>query len=64
MFFFISCTHPVKTIYINKNLIEEKDNQNHSLLKSIEILAEMTRDDIERSSFYFDININLEKQNQ
>ena len=45
---------------IDKNLIEEKDNQNNSLLKSIEILAEMTRVDIERSDSYFDINLKLE----
>ena len=44
---------------VDKNLIEEADNQNNNLLKSIEILAEMTRADIERSSYYFDINIRL-----
>jgi len=46
---------------IDQNLIEEKDNQNNSLLKSIEILAEMTRADIERSSYYFDTNFKLER---
>ena len=49
---------------IDQNLIKEKDNQNNSLLKSIEILAEITRADIERSSYYFDINHKLETQNQ
>ena len=49
---------------MDQNLIEESNNQNNSLLKSIEILAEMTRADIERSSFYFDINLNLETQSQ
>ena len=49
---------------IDQNLIEESDNQNNSLLKSIEILAEMTRADIERSSYYFDINLKLETQSQ
>ena len=47
-----------------KNLIEENDNQNNTLLKSIEILAEMTRVDIERSSFYFDTNRKLEMKCQ
>ena len=47
---------------INQNLIKEANNQNNSLLKSIEILAEMTRADIERSSYYFDINLKLETQ--
>ena len=45
-------------------LIEESDNQNNTLLKSIEILAEMTRVDIDRSSYYFDINLKLETQCQ
>ena len=49
---------------IDQNLIKETDNQNNSLLKSIEILAEMTRSDIERSSYYFDINLKLETQSQ
>ena len=48
----------------DQNLIEESKNQNNSLLRSIEILAEMTRADIERSSYYFDINLKLETQNQ
>ena len=48
----------------NQNLIEESDNQNNSLIKSIEILAEMTRVDIDRSSYYFDINLKLETQSQ
>ena len=47
---------------IDQNKIKESDNQNNSLLKSIEILAEMTRADIERSSYYFDINFKLEIQ--
>ena len=47
---------------IDKNLIEENNNQNNSLKKSIEILAELTRVDIERSNFYFDINLKLETQ--
>ena len=38
----------------DQNPIEEYVNQNNSLLKSIEILAEITRTDIERSGFYFD----------
>ena len=45
-------------------LIEESDNQNNTLLKSIEILAEMTKADIERSSYYFDTNLKLETQSQ
>ena len=45
-------------------LIEESNNQNNTLLKSIEILAEMTRADIERSSYYFDINLKLETQSK
>ena len=49
---------------IDQNLIKEADNQNNSLLKSIEILSEMTRADIERSSYYFDINLKLETQSQ
>ena len=44
----------------DQNLIEESDNQNNSLINSIEILSEMTRADIERSSYYFDINLKLE----
>ena len=47
---------------INKNLIEDKKNQDNDLIRSIDILAEMTRVDIERSSFYFDINLKLETQ--
>ena len=46
----------------DQNLIKEADNQNNSLLKSIEILAEMTRADIERSSYYFNINLKSEAQ--
>ena len=49
---------------IDQNLIKETDNQNNSLLKSIEILAELTRADIESSSYYIDINLKLEKQSQ
>ena len=49
---------------INLKQIEENIDKNNSLLKSIEILAEMTRSDIERSSFYFDTNFKLEIQNQ
>ena len=49
---------------IDQNLIEESDNHNNSLLNSIEILAEMTRADIERSSYYFDINLKLEMQSK
>jgi len=45
------------------NLINENDKPNINLLKSIEILAEMTRANIERSSLYFDINSKLEIQN-
>ena len=45
-------------------LIEESNNQNNTLLKSIEILAEMTRADIGRSNYYFDINLKLETQSQ
>ena len=48
---------------INQDLIKETDNQNNSLLKSIEILAEITRDDIKRSSYYFDVSFKLEIQN-
>ena len=48
----------------DQNLIEESDKQNNSLIKSIEILAEMTRIDIERSSFYLDITLKLETQSQ
>ena len=48
----------------DQNLIEESDNQKNSLIKSIEILAEMTRIDIERSSYYLDINLKLETQSQ
>ena len=47
---------------MDQDLIKESDNQNNSLLRSIEILAEMTRADIERSSYYFDINLKLETQ--
>ena len=47
---------------ITQSLIKEKNNENITLLKTIEILAEMTRDDIERSSFYLDINSKLETQ--
>ena len=47
---------------MEKNLIEERNNQNKSLLESIEILAEMTRKDIERGSIHFDINLKLEMQ--
>jgi len=47
---------------INKNLIEDKKNQDNDLIRSIDILAEMTRVDIERSNFYFDINLKLETQ--
>jgi len=49
---------------IDQNLIEENENHNNSLIKSIEILAEMTRVDIDRSSYYFDINLKLETQSQ
>jgi len=49
---------------IDQNLIEKSDNQNNSLLESIEILAEMTRADIERSNNYFDINLKIETQSQ
>ena len=49
---------------IDQNQIKEADNQNNSLLKSIEILAEITRTDIERSSYDFDINLKLETQSQ
>ena len=49
---------------IDQNLIKESDNQNNSLLKSIEILAEMTRADIERSSYYFETNLKLETRSQ
>jgi len=49
---------------IDQNLIEENNNQNNNLLNSIEILANLTRTDIERSSLYFDINFKLETQNQ
>ena len=45
---------------LDQNLIEETHNQNNSLLRSIEILAEMTKVDIERSNFYFDIALKLE----
>ena len=48
---------------MDHNLIKESDNQNNSLLKSIEILAEMTRVDIERSSYYFDIDLKLKTKN-
>ena len=48
----------------DQNLIEEINNQNNCLLKSIEILAEITRADIERSSYYNDINLKLETQSQ
>ena len=48
----------------DQNLIEETDNQNNSLLRSIEILAEMTRADIKRSSYDSDINLKLETQSQ
>ena len=48
---------------IDQNLIEESDNHNNSLLNSIEILAEMTRVDIERSSYYFDIDLKLKTKN-
>ena len=47
---------------IDQSLIEEADNKNISLRKSIEILAEMTRADIERSNFYFDNKVILETQ--
>jgi len=47
---------------INKNLIEDKKNQDNDLIRSIDILAEMTRVDIERSNFYIDINLKLETQ--
>ena len=43
---------------------EDNDNQNNSLIKTIGILAEMTRSDIERSSVYFDTNLKLEMQRQ
>ena len=46
------------------NLIKEIDNQNNSLIESLEILAEMTRADIERSNNYFDINLKIETQSQ
>ena len=46
----------------DQNLIEERDNQNNTMLKTIEILAEMTRFDTERSSLYFDNNFKLEMQ--
>jgi len=49
---------------INQKLAEEANNKNNSLRKSIEILAEMTRADIERSSYYFDINLKLDTQSQ
>ena len=49
---------------MDQNLIEESDNQNNTMLKSIEILAEMTRVDTERSSLYFDNNLKLEMQSQ
>ena len=49
---------------IDQNLIEETNNQNNCLLKSIEILAEITRADTERSSCNFDINLELETQSQ
>ena len=48
---------------INQNLIEENDNINNSLLKSIEILSEMTKADIEKSSYNFNTNLKLEIQN-
>ena len=46
---------------IDRNLIEEADNQDNNLLKSIEILAEMTRADIERFNY---INLKSEVQSQ
>jgi len=49
---------------IKQNLVEEANNKNNSLRKSIEILAEMTRANIERSSLYFDSNHTLETQRQ
>ena len=45
------------------NLIKEIDNQNNSLIESLEILAEMTRADIERSSYYFDIDLKFKTRN-
>ena len=48
----------------DQNLIEEKDNKNNNLLKSIEILSEMTKADIERSSYNFDTNLKLVIQSQ
>ena len=49
---------------IDQNLIKESYNQENNLQRSIEILSEMTRADIERSSYYFDINLKLETQSQ
>ena len=49
---------------IDQKLINEENNQNNSLWKSIEILAEMTRADIERSNLYLDTNFKLDTQNQ
>ena len=46
---------------IKQNLVEEANNKNNSLRKSIEILAEMTRADIERFNY---INLKSEVQNQ
>ena len=49
---------------IDQKLIVEIDNKNNSLQKSIEILAEITRVDIERSNSFFDINLKLETKSQ
>jgi len=49
---------------MNQDLIKETDNQRISLLKSIDILAELTRDDVEKSSNYFDVSFKLETQSQ
>ena len=47
-----------------QNLINKNDKQHSDLVKSIEILAQMTRINIERSRSYFDVSPKLELDKQ
>ena len=47
-----------------RNLISENNKQSNDLVRSIEILAEMTRENIERSRAYFDVSPKLELSKQ
>jgi len=48
----------------NIQISNQNDEQNNGLVRSIEILTEMTRENIERSRSYFDVNSKLELNEQ